>query len=628
MAIYHCSIKIIGRSSGKSAVGHSAYIAGEKLENKETGMTHDYTKKYGVVYNEVMLPNHAPAEYKNRGILWNEVQKVEKQKNAQFARELEVGLPIEMSREQQIQCVRDYVQKNFVEKGMCADIGFHDKNDGNPHAHIMLTTRGIKENGKWDSKEKKVLARDENGNRIPVIDKETGLQKVRDRGAKGMEFVWKRETVKANDWNDQSKAEEWRKAWAEECNKYLSQEQKIDHRSYARQGIEQVPAIHEGYKARKMEKEGAISDRCEINRQIKEYNALQKTVAKLQESRENITSKVKEKAREINEWFRGIKRGRDIGRNASSVGTDVYGLGNGNPRERETQKGNRETQYGERQAQQGKRETERREQQAQSRESVPTPQANEPIEKKPQEVAKVPVQADKAVKKIRFWVRYEKLERFNEIRKANSIEIYKLSRRADLDENGKINFECHIKAEKVELFRMCLEQTEKEYKEEVAKAPVSTPKPQEVTKAPITEDEKKLDKLYEEYKNAYKDYDNAISKKNECKIYEWKKKKEYEEQAHTAYGRLSSAETELAKYKIIPKDSLNHGEKISSVRKQVESKKQEIREQAEKKLKNERPKYSLDEIKKELKDKKQEIEKEKEKRGEKVKARTQDVRVR
>lgn len=628
VAIYHLSIKHMSRSGGKSAVASSAYRAGEKLEDKETGKLHDYTRKNGVVHNEIMLPNHAPKEYQNREVLWNEVQKVEKQSNARLAREIEVGLPKEMSREQQIQCVRDYVRDNFIKEGMCADVALHDKGDGNPHAHIMLTTRGIKENGKWDSKERKVLKLDENGERIPVIDKETGLQKIRDRGKKGIEYVWERETVKANNWNDKSKIEEWRRAWAEECNKYLSQEQKIDHRSYARQGIDKEPTVHEGQKARKMEKEGAISDRCEINRQIKEYNALQKTVAKLQESRENITSKVKEKAREINEWLRGIKSGRDIGRNTSSVGTDVYGLGKGNPRERETQKGNRETQYGERQAQQGKRETERREQQAQSRESVPTPQANEPIEKKPQEVAKAPVQADKATQKIRFWVRCEKLERFNEIRKANSIEIYKLSRRADLDENGKINFECYIKAEKAELFEMCLEQTEKEYKEEVAKAPVSAPKPQEVAKAPITEDEKRLDKLYEEYKNAYKDYDNAISKKNECKIYEWKKKKEYEEQAHTAYRRLSSAETELAKYKIIPKDSFNHGEKIRSVEKQVESKKQEIREQAEKKLKNERPKFSLDEIKKEMKDKKQEIEKEKEKRGEKVKARTQDVRIR
>ena len=188
VAIYHCSIKNIGRSGGRSAVGSSAYRAGEKLEDKETGMTHDYTRKNGVVYNEVMLPNHAPAEYQNREVLWNEVQKVEKQNNARFAREIEVGLPREMSRGQQIQCVRDYVKNTFVKEGMCADWALHDKRDGNPHAHIMLTTRGIKENGKWDSKKKSVYKLDENGQKIPAIDKETGQQKIRDRGAKGIEF--------------------------------------------------------------------------------------------------------------------------------------------------------------------------------------------------------------------------------------------------------------------------------------------------------------------------------------------------------------------------------------------------------------------------------------------------------
>ena len=156
MAIYHCSIGIKGRSKGDSAVGSSAYRAGVKLKDEETGVTYDYTKKRGVVYNEVMLPQNAPKEYQNREVLWNEVEKVEKQPKAQLARDIEVGFPIEMSREQQIQCVRDYVQNNFVKKGMCADIALHDKKDGNPHAHILLTMRGIKENGEWDAKKRSV----------------------------------------------------------------------------------------------------------------------------------------------------------------------------------------------------------------------------------------------------------------------------------------------------------------------------------------------------------------------------------------------------------------------------------------------------------------------------------------
>ena len=143
MAIYHCSVKIIGRSSGRSAVASAAYRVGEKLKDKETGIIHDYTKKGGVIYREVMLCQNAPKEYQDRETLWNEVQKIEKVSNAQLAREIEVALPIEMSRSEQIQAVQRYVREKFVSAGMCADWALHDKGDGNPHAHIMLTTRPI-----------------------------------------------------------------------------------------------------------------------------------------------------------------------------------------------------------------------------------------------------------------------------------------------------------------------------------------------------------------------------------------------------------------------------------------------------------------------------------------------------
>lgn len=519
MAIYHCSIKIIGRSGGRGAVGSSAYRAGEKLEDKETGMTHDYTRKSGVVYNEVMLPNHAPVEYQNREILWNEVQKAEKQNNAQLAREIEVGLPREMSREQQVQCVREYVQNNFAKEGMCADFAIHDKGDGNPHAHIMLTTRGIKENGKWDTKEKKVLARDENGERIPVIDPKTGQQKIRDRGTKGIEFVWKRETVKANNWNDRNKAEEWRKAWAEECNKYLSQEQKIDHRSYARQGIDQTPTIHEGHKARKMEREGEVSDRCEINRQIKEYNSLQKTVAKLQESRENITSKVKEKVREINGEIRRIRNdlrarvGRDASRDArpvSELAGDARGERETQYRERQAQSGDRETQCGERQAEWRERESQQREQQAQSRKPVPAPKVNEPVKPKTQE---------------------------------------------------------QVKAEPI-----------------------------------VTEEERTLDRLYQEYKQAYQSYDKAVSEESRCSFFERKKKKECKAETERTRQKLNGIENELAKYGIQREYGvINADERIKRVGEHVQWKKQEIRQQAERNKMNEkRWKHRVDDIDKKL----------------------------
>lgn len=496
VAIYHCSIGIKGRSKGNSAVGSSAYRAGVKLEDKETGATHDYTKKRGVVYNEVMLPQNAPKEYQNREVLWNEVQKAEKHPKAQLARDIEVGLPREMSREQQIQCVRDYVKNNFTKEGMCADVAIHDKKDGNPHAHILLTMRGIKENGTWDAKKRSVFKLDENGERIPVIDKETGLQKIRDRGEKGIEFVWERETIPTNDWNEQYKAEEWRKAWAEECNKYLSQEQKIDHRSYKRQGIDKAPTIHEGHKAREMEKEGAVSDRCEINRQIKERNARNE---QLKEITKQI---VQDKVREINEQIQriradfGRKLKRDASRDARPV-SELVGNGSGERetlyRERQAQSANRETQCGERQVEWRKREVEQREQQAQPRESVLARQGNEQtIKPKPQEQAKMDT---------------------------------------------------------------------------------------------IPTEEQMLDKLYEDYKKAYKEYDEAISRECSCGFLEWKKKKECKAETERTRQKLGGIENELAKYGI----QREYGEeRIKRVGEHVRWKKREIREQAERKERNER----------------------------------------
>lgn len=272
MAIYHCSVKIIGRSKGKSVIAAAAYRAGEKLYDRETGLTHDFTRKGGVVHREILLPDYAPKEYLDRQTLWKSVTKIEKKSNAQLAREIEVALPVEFSRELQLAIVREYVRSDFVSKGMCADIAIHDKKNGNPHAHILLTTRPIKADGSWGTKEKKEYARDENGNRIPLIDKKTGKQKLGKRNEK----LWKRITVQANDWNDRGNVEKWRKSWADICNRYLSTEQQIDHRSYERQGLPLEPTIHEGFRARQMEQRGEVSDRCEYNRIVKQLNHVTK----------------------------------------------------------------------------------------------------------------------------------------------------------------------------------------------------------------------------------------------------------------------------------------------------------------------------------------------------------------
>lgn len=273
MAIYHCSIKIISRGKGRSAVACAAYRSGTKLTDLATGKVFDYSNKPGVVFSEVLLPENAPAIFAvDRNILWDAVERKETHSAAQLAREVEVALPCEFTRQEQIDTVREYIMKNFVHEGMCADWALHDRGDGNPHAHIMLTMRAIKPNGKWAEKSRTIYKLDPNGQKIPLIDPETGEQKVRVRKGKGVEKLWQTEKVPANDWNDRSKAEEWRAAWAEECNRRLDQQHQIDHRSYARQAVEQEPTIHEGYAARKMEREGRVSDRCEINRETKALN--------------------------------------------------------------------------------------------------------------------------------------------------------------------------------------------------------------------------------------------------------------------------------------------------------------------------------------------------------------------
>lgn len=331
MAIFHLSIKIVSRGGGKSAVAASAYRAGEKLTETETGYVHDYTKKTGVIHTEVFLPANAPPEFSNREILWNEVQKIEKQSTAQLAREIEVALPVELSREEQIKLVRKYVTENFVSVGMCADVAIHEKKvDGkrvlhqNPHAHILLTTRAFKEDGTWAQKEKKAYALDENGERIPLIDPVTGLQKLRKRNEK----MWKRVTVLANDWNDQSNAEKWRQSWADMCNLYLSMDKQIDHRSFERQGLEQIPTIHEGYVARQMERRGEVSERMELNRVIRRLNQM---LAKMKNAIAGIGDrllKLKEELWKVRLTY-GKERSKDtasdIGRNALRDG-DTAGI--------------------------------------------------------------------------------------------------------------------------------------------------------------------------------------------------------------------------------------------------------------------------------------------------------------
>jgi len=224
-----------------SAVAGAAYRAGETITNEYDGVIHDYTRKSGIIHTEIMLPKNAPLEYSNRAVLWNAVEKSERYKTAQLAREIEFALPVEVTHEQNISLVRRFVNDTFVNAGMCADVSVHDTGKGNPHAHIMLTMRPIEKDGRWGQKSHTV-----NGRKINTVD-----------------------------WHDRDKAEEWRKAFADYCNAELRAngfEIEIDHRSYEKQGLEKIPTVHLGVAAMQMERSGIRTERGGMNREIEITN--------------------------------------------------------------------------------------------------------------------------------------------------------------------------------------------------------------------------------------------------------------------------------------------------------------------------------------------------------------------
>jgi ATP-dependent exoDNAse (exonuclease V) alpha subunit len=246
---------MIGRSSGRSAVGAAAYRAGENITNEYDGLTHDYTRKMGVVHTQIMLPENTPKEYQDRAKLWNAVEKKESAKNSVLAREYELALPVELSRAEQIKLVQDYVKSQFVNNGMCADIAIHDKKDGNPHAHIMLTVRPFEKDGTWGEKTKKEYILDRNGNKQYDPVKQT----------------YKSRPVRTTNWEDKNFLIKNREKWAELCNCEFEKKnisERIDHRTLAAQGItSRRPQIHLGAAAHQMEKRGEKTDRGNINRE-------------------------------------------------------------------------------------------------------------------------------------------------------------------------------------------------------------------------------------------------------------------------------------------------------------------------------------------------------------------------
>ncbi len=307
LAIYHLEGKVVSRGTGRSAVAASAYLSCTNILNDYDGVRHDYTRKKGLVWREVFLPEFAPPEWKDRGILWNAVEEAEKTKDSRLAREFVPALPVELTPAQWQELLTDFIQDSFVAEGMCADVAIHDPHPPghNPHAHILLTVRPLDGQGRWQYKTEKeylcVRDREEKGFTAAEFKAaqadgwekqypfKVGRKKVYmppseaekhgyERASKHPKSTkYGRQNPIAERWNSEEQLVEWRKAWADVTNRYLERyghEERIDHRSHADRGLTEQPTIHEGVAARALEKKGIVSDRCEINRQIKADNAL------------------------------------------------------------------------------------------------------------------------------------------------------------------------------------------------------------------------------------------------------------------------------------------------------------------------------------------------------------------
>ena len=305
MAIYHLEAKVVSRGAGRSAVAASAYLSCSRLYNDYDGIQHDYTKKQGLVWQQIFLPEYASQEWQDREKLWNAVEEVETAKDSRLAREFVVALPIELSREQQIELLQDFIREQFVADGMCADAAIHDTDGHNPHAHILLTVRPLDEQGKWQYKTEKEYLCMKNGEErgftaaefkaaqtdgwekqyqykvgkkkvymAPSAAEAQGLVRA-DKHPKSTRYG--RQNPISERWNSEEQLAAWRAAWADVSNRHLERagrEERIDHRSNAARGLDEIPTIHEGAAAQALERRGIISDRCELNRQIKADNTL------------------------------------------------------------------------------------------------------------------------------------------------------------------------------------------------------------------------------------------------------------------------------------------------------------------------------------------------------------------
>lgn len=297
--------KIVSRGTGRSIVAASAYMSCSRMVSDYDGVQHDYTRKQGLVWQEVFLPPQAPREWHDREQLWNAVEAAEKMKDSRLAREIIVALPIELDHEEQIALTSAYISQQFVADGMCADVALHDADGHNPHAHILLTMRPLNKDGTWQYKtEKEYLCMKDDEERgftaaeyksvqtegwekqylyrvgrknvymTPSAADEHGYTRA-DKHPKSSRYG--RQNPIAARWNSKEQLAAWREAWADTVNRALKEigrAERIDHRSHATRGFDEQPTIHEGVEAMRIEAKGFVSERRALNRQIRADNAL------------------------------------------------------------------------------------------------------------------------------------------------------------------------------------------------------------------------------------------------------------------------------------------------------------------------------------------------------------------
>lgn len=306
MDYFHLEAKVVSRGAGRSVIAAAAYASCSKLYNDYDGLTHDYTKKRGCLYSEVFLPPQAPEEWKDRQLLWEAVETVETTKDSRLARELVLALPIELPLSEWTAMLEQFIREQGTDLGMCADVNIHDTDGHNPHSHILLTVRPLDEQGRWQAKtQKEYLCRrgeEERGFTAEEykIAAEQGWEKQYMYAiGKKKEYMtpseaeliegcvrtsktpkstrYGRQNPISAQWNSEEQIFAWRQSWEGIINEAQERNgipERVDCRSHAARGLAEQPTVHEGYYAKKLESMGIISDRCEMNRQIKEDNRI------------------------------------------------------------------------------------------------------------------------------------------------------------------------------------------------------------------------------------------------------------------------------------------------------------------------------------------------------------------